>query len=309
VNGRVVFDSSLTRPNPNWNDIMSQGQPGWAHYNSLQLSLKQRLSHGLQATFNYAYARNTDNTSDYKDRIAYIYNPDLYRSLSQLDVRHLFSFYSTYQLPVGKGKAFLSNMGGVGENILGGWEVNGIITLRTGFPGDVSTAVPTFLSGIGMKVARPDLVAGANNNPTGGTSPGCQISNTGVVFAGTTPPAGTTISQTIAAGTPLGTPSNYLDPCSFQFPPTNTLGNLGRNTVTFPGLKNVDFSLAKDFKITERTKLQFRSEFFNILNHPNFAAPDLRAFNAKGVPSNTFGRITTTVATARQIQFGLRLEF
>jgi hypothetical protein len=181
--------------------------------------------------------------------------------------------------------------------MLAGWQINGIVTLRTGFPGDIATAVPTFLSrNIGIKIARPDLVAGANNNPIGGQSSGCTLG------------AGSN-TRTIPAGASLGTPNLYFDPCAFTTAPANTLGNLGRNTLTLPGLANFDFSLAKDFKITENSRLQFRSEFFNLFNRPNFDAPVLQVFNSSGAPGATAGRITKTVSTSRQIQFGLRYEF
>jgi len=84
---------------------------------------------------------------------------------------------------------------------------------------------------------------------------------------------------------------------------------VGRNVLTGPGLADLDFSLFKNFQIVEKVRLQFRSEFFNIFNHPNFAPPvsNLSLFGANGSPVSTAGLITTTLTTSRQIQFGLKL--
>jgi hypothetical protein len=89
-----------------------------------------------------------------------------------------------------------------------------------------------------------------------------------------------------------------------------TLGNLGRNTLRGPGLQNFDFSMMKTQNITERMKLQFRAEMFNLLNHANFQAQLVALFNNKGQLNPTAGVLASpTVTTSRQIQFGLKLMF
>jgi hypothetical protein len=106
----------------------------------------------------------------------------------------------------------------------------------------------------------------------------------------------------------LGSPNRYFNPDAFLVPPNGTYGNLGRDTFIGPGLATVDFSLLKDTKVTEKLALQFRAEFFNILNHANFNTPNLIVFtSATGAPSPTAGVITSTSTTSRQIQFGLKL--
>src|SRR5262249_35255017 len=105
------------------------------------------------------------------------------------------------------------------------------------------------------------------------------------------------------------TPELWYDPCAFTLPPANTLGTLGRNTVTMPGRATVDFSLVKSFAVTERAKLQFRFEAFNVANHANFGTPSRTVRNTSGVLNATAGRIDNTVGTPRQLQFALKLTF
>ena len=112
----------------------------------------------------------------------------------------------------------------------------------------------------------------------------------------------------------MGGPDLYFDPCAFELPERGFFGNLGRNTVIGPSLTTFDFSLIKNTSITEGTNLQFRAEFFNIANTPNFANPagrrgGQRVFDRNGRSLRTPGEISNTVTSARQIQFGLKLIF
>jgi hypothetical protein len=145
-----------------------------------------------------------------------------------------------------------------------------------------------------LLVNRPNLVPGASNNPTEGAFQPC-----------------TAFPATAArqAGLEFGGPDLYFDPCAFSFADPQFFGSIGRNTVIGPGLATVDFSLVKSFPLRENTNLQFRSEFFNILNRANFRNPSSSAFDGQARASNTAGRITSTATTARQIQFGLKLTF
>jgi hypothetical protein len=123
---------------------------------------------------------------------------------------------------------------------------------------------------------RPDLIPGKDNNPV------------------------------------LGGPDKYLDPSSFRVAKPGTMGDLGRNTITQPGLVTFDFSLLKDTYVSEGASVQFRAEFFNLFNRANFAAPRGTVFSSSRNPtrpSGSFGRITRTKTTSRQIQFALKLIF
>jgi hypothetical protein len=106
----------------------------------------------------------------------------------------------------------------------------------------------------------------------------------------------------------LRTPNQWFDPHAFVLPTPGTYGNLGRGTLTGPGLTGIDISLIKNTRVSERCHLQFRGEFFNLLNHPNFGTPNPIVFSGSAF-SPTAGLITSTATTSRQIQFGLKLIF
>ena len=106
----------------------------------------------------------------------------------------------------------------------------------------------------------------------------------------------------------LGSPSQWFNPNAFVLPVPGTYGNLGRGVYRGPGLADLDLSLFKNTKLTERTNLQFRAELFNALNHANFGTPNATVFSGTAFNPSA-GLITTTTTTSRQIQFGLKLVF
>jgi hypothetical protein len=171
--------------------------------------------------------------------------------------------------------------------------MTGIIRSQSGIPVGPTTA---FNPGDGLVQGgisggpnyRPNLIAGQSNNPISGTSIGC---------------------NTVPAGTPVGTPALYFDPCVFSQPALGLYGNAGRHTMIGPPYNALDFSLLKSTSIKENQSIQFRAEFFNILNHPSFANPANAVFAGNGTRQPTAGQITSTVGTARQIQFGLKYVF
>ena len=107
-----------------------------------------------------------------------------------------------------------------------------------------------------------------------------------------------------------GDPAQYFNPNAFILQPAGTYGNVQRNCLIGPGMSELDLSLLKATRLSERVNLQFRTEFFNILNHTNFGTPNAVVFTSSSpVPSSTAGLITYTRTTSRQIQFGLKLLF
>jgi hypothetical protein len=158
--------------------------------------------------------------------------------------------------------------------VLGGWTLNTIVTLQDGFPFTPQLSYNPTNSGDTRNPVRPFV------NPA----------FTGSVIE--------------------GNPNQYFNPAAFLAPPNASgfAGNLGRDTLIGPGLATWDLSALKDIKVTERFRLQFRAEFFNILNHPNFNQPNAVVFTPTGV-SPTAGLITSTSTTSRQIQFGLKLLY
>jgi hypothetical protein len=153
-----------------------------------------------------------------------------------------------------------------------GWQFNTIVTLLSGFP---------FTPQIGSNRSGD----GDTRNPD---RPSLNPAFTGPVVT--------------------GNPNQWFNPEAFILPTPGTYGDLGRGVYSGPGLADVDFSLFKNTAITERTNLQFRAEFFNLLNRANFGTPNATVFSGASI-SPSAGLITTTATTSRQIQFGLKLFF
>jgi hypothetical protein len=178
-------------------------------------------------------------------------------------------------LPIGKGGMILKN-GDLASRMLGGWQLNAIVTLTTGTP---------------FTVTAPD------ESNTGGShqSRASCISN---------PYTGATSNRSMIAG---GTaPGFFLNPAAFAIPALGYFGTCAPRAFHGPGLEDADLSIFKDFPFTERWKIQFRTEFFNAFNHANFGNP-----SASIAPSSigSFGRVTSTVTDPREIQFALKLYF
>jgi len=181
--------------------------------------------------------------------------------------------------------------------ILKGWQLNAIITLTDGPTRSISDNSRENSNRMGaIGGLRANLIPGGDTNPSSGTSAGC------------TQGSGST-ARVVPAGAKLGGPDLYYDPCQFTPTTPGFYGTLGRNTLIAPGLASVDFSLTKNFSLTENNRLQFRSEFFNALNRPNFAEPGTRPYDNQGRPDLSSGTITSTKGSARQIQFGLKFLF
>ncbi len=251
---------------------------GNTNYNGLLVSLKKRFSKSLSYGISYTFSKNF---SDYVDNLtggstpAYAYNYSLERGFSPFDVTHRFVGNVLYNLPIGQGGMILNN-GGMASRFIGGWQVNSIVTLETGTP---------------FTVTAPD------ESDTGGNhaSRASCISNP-YVGASTDP------SQIVGGASP----GFFLNPAAFAIPAFGTFGTCAPRSFHGPGLENVDLSLFKTFALTERWHLQFRGEFFNAFNHPNFTNP-----NSSISPSSigSFGKIFGTVTDPREIQLALKLYF
>jgi Carboxypeptidase regulatory-like domain len=257
---------------PALGNINTQATIGNSTYNSLQTSLKRNFTNNLQFALNYAWSHAIDDSPGAFD--TYSINggtPVNYRDLaaeratSNINVGQRVVLTSLYALPFGHGQKYGSNWNGFEDTFAGGWQLNLIFTAQTGTPFDV-------LYNGGNPTVRPDLVG----NP----------------FA------------------PTGLPDQYFNPAAFAAVPTNSsgvvvrAGTTSRNYLTGPGYNDVDLSTFKDFKFTERYTLQFRAEFFNILNHPNFVNPNYNFTDPN------FGKLQATrIANERQIQFAAKFFF
>jgi len=269
-----------TRPNPNLGAAFFWYTEGNSSYHALQVDLTKRLGHGLQFRTNYTFSKNLDMNSGLtgaqaQNQAQMIMDRNNTRrdwGPSALNVSNQFSLSARYELPFGKGKPLLANAGGAVEKLAGGWQLNGITTLLSGFP--FTPQVGSNRSGDG-DTRNPDR---PNLNPN----------FTGPVV--------------------LGNPNQWFNPAAFLLPTPGTYGNLGRGTYEGPGLADVDLSLLKNIAISERVNLQFRVEAFNILNHTNYGTPNAIVFSGTSVSSSA-GLITTAANFPRQIQFGLKLIF
>jgi Carboxypeptidase regulatory-like domain len=203
------------------------------------------------------------STDDSTGAVQNFYNIAGERGNSTFDIRQRFVASYVYQLPFGKGRWKGSNWNGVEQFVLGGWQTNGIFTDQTGF-------------------ALTATISGLDNSQTGGLADRPNES-------GSTVAASPTIAQ-------------WFNTAAFSMPAPGQFGNENRGSIVGPGLVDFDVSLSKNFKFGERHDFQFRAEFFNVFNHPNFLNPST-TFN-----SPSFGVISGALA-GREVQFGLRYGF
>ena len=226
-----------TRPNPYLSAGFFWFTEGNSSYNALEVDFTHRLSRGLQFRANYTWSKNLDMNSgltiaqaDNQPQMIMDRN-DLSRDWgpSALNVANQASGSFTYELPFGRGARWV-NTGGFGGKLVSGWQLNGIVTLLSGFP--FTPLIGTNRSGDG-DTRNPDR-------------PSLNPSFTGPVVT--------------------GNPNQWFNPAAFILPPFGTYGNLGRGVYTGPGLADVDCSLFKNIALAERANLQIRSEFFNVLN-------------------------------------------
>jgi hypothetical protein len=236
----------------------------------MQIRLERRAANGMYLLGSYTYSRALTNglqqeiTGDpgvkYFPLAPF---PKADDGFAATDLRHSVTISYLYPLPVGKGRRFLTGAGRVADGVLGGWQINGITTMRSGFP-----------LGFSMSSNQSGTQIGSRPNMT------C---------------TGTLSAQDV---------NKWFDTSCFAAPAAGTLGTAPRTPdLRGPQQENFDASLYKTISVTEHTNLQFRTEFFNVLNHAQFATPN----STVGNPN--FGRILSTVKSPRQVQFALKYIF
>jgi Carboxypeptidase regulatory-like domain len=274
-NGVLPFDAVNNSAAFHSNQVASIAE---SNYNSLQTTLNKQFSHGMSFQVNYTWAHAIDDASDaflpQQNQTVFPANSnELKREKgnSSFDVRHRAVINYIAELPFGRGKARL-NSGFVGK-VLEGWSWSGIATLQSGFPFEV-------------------FAPGIDSDGTGATQRASFATTPNIV------PVTSPITQT---GPNVGL---------FTFPLFGGPGNVHRNTYYGPSYKNFDMVIAKNTKITERFSVEFRSEYYNLFNHPNFQQPDNFITDGAlfGQSSLTVGRNDFTTG-ARQLQFGMKLHF
>jgi len=263
----------LMRPFPHFTTVNSIFEPGAnSTYHALGVRVQSRLKGNYLVSLAYTNSKNIDNTSEHWGTNAPVQNPrnlTLERSISSQDISQNLVASWIAPFPIGKGKALLSNASGFTQAILGGWQMNAILTLQTGIP----------------------IALTCQTNTTSSQGGGCRPNSTG-----TSGKLNGRVEDRL---------NRYFDTSQFSQPAYYTFGNVSRTLpdVRADGLKNLNLSIFKNFTVWERAKLQFRAEAFNITNNPLFGLPGM------AIGSPTFGQITTQANSPRQIQMALRLDF
>jgi hypothetical protein len=255
------------------------GNWGNSNYNGLLVSVRRRMAQGLQMDFNYTFSHAIDNQSSVTNTViggavCDWTNLRACRGSSDFDVRHIINAYWVYELPFGRGRYLGRDAHPVLDHIIGGWDISGIWTWRTGFA----------------------------FNTSGSTFPVSYFSGSPVVLTGSRSALKSRVHSDSA-----GNIQFFNDPdvaaAAFRFPLGGETGT--RNVLYGPRFWNVDTAIMKNFRMPfEGHRLQFRWEIFNTFNNPSFALPATN-LNSLG----TFGRITSTQSSAREMQIALRYEF
>lgn len=253
--------------------------------NSANLKIERRFSKGLTLLANYTISHATDSgnagESTYGNqantRALNTYDLSRERGLSSLDIPKKLALSGNYELPVGKGK-FLNIQNSLLDQIVGGWQTNGVLIVRSGIATDVTTSLvpPVFANYnvpdrvLGQPLLAPNAGFDQYFNPAAFKVPGTVLNNKGV--------------------------------------PITTFGNAGSMILRGPGQRNVDFSIFKQFHFGEKRRLEFRAEAFNLSNTPTFSLSGPTSANLS-VGNAAFGKLSSSQSVGRQVQFGMKLKW
>jgi hypothetical protein len=282
----------ITNPLTGVARILSNGM--MSSYNSMQVEVRRRLSRGLQLHGNYTYGKVLSNSGisgsqSELDVDLDLRNPNYSRSRASFDIRHTLHFNSVYEFPVGRGRRW-ANSGILGK-LLEGWQAGTLWTSRSGAPISVTSGRATVTRNNG---SNPAVAVGVSDQQVCSDLGIYKIAN-GILYlpsqywlAGATP------------GTTLG-----ANPSMLTNPAPGSLGDhpLRSNACSGARFTNIDMNFIKKTRIRERVNFEFRAEFFNIFNHPNFSIPSGNINNAN------FGVLTGTIGSPREIQFNARINF
>ena len=287
ANGRLLFPPAGTpRPNRSFSTIELKSSDGNSWYKALIVEMRRRFSGGFSVQSSYTWSRTLDTTqastffSDATNGTTSAFpefGTDYNKGPADWDTPHNWVVNAIWDVPWGKGR------GDIAGALFGDWQLSGIANLRSGQPLTVfvqnnrsrSQWSPSLAPGIGLD--RPDLAPGR------------------------TPESAV-----------LGRPDQWFDPTAFQLQPAGTLGNSGRGAFRGPNLRTVDLAAVKAVPWRDAARLEVRLEVFNVFNRANFGNPTLIALTGAAdneQPLASFGRIRTTVTSARQMQLGVRVRF
>jgi hypothetical protein len=283
----INYANNITgiRPNTNFSDIFLETNSGFSVYHGLQVSLIRRVAKGLHIEGAYTYGHAIDNVQDqglFASEPQDNNNIKAERGDGSGDIRHNVSFNLLYDIPMGKGYGFLASSPRVVSTLVSGWQVNALGIVHSGIADNVYLGTNTFGNG-DYTNQRPDYVRGAAQH----------VQNKSW--------------------------RQYYNPDAWTVPLAGTFGDSPRNGVYGPGFTQADSSLVKQTPLTEGRSLEFRAEFFNMFNHPNFAQPNSTCGQSTpGTPNcsgEAFGQITSTfgstigLGTSRQIEFAVKFHY
>ncbi len=294
VGRQLLQQNVLTNPNPNFGFVEEIGNAATSDYNALQVQYQRRLSRSVQALASYTWSHSIDDASSSSigspENAFGTFGPNANRGPSDFDIRNAFSAAITFNIPTPAGNTFV-------RSILRDWSMDSIVLARGATPVNVYYSGLSFLLP-NQAAVRPDVVAGMPLYLSDPSVAGGRIINAN---AFTEPPLDP------VTGVPL------------------RQGTLGRNALRGFGATQWDYDIRREFELRDNLRLQFKAEFFNILNHPNFASPvnDLNSplfgqstsMLSNGLGSNVSGSggfgfaSVFEVGGPRSIQFGLKLQF
>ena len=276
----LINPATGVAPYPAFGPVSWRGDVGNSTFHALQINARRAFQKGFLLSANYMWSHSINDDSiggGESDTPQDSFCRACDKASSDDDVRQMFNLSAVYQLPFGAGRPYLSTPG-IARTIFGGWTLSTVATTQTGLPFNVTInrsngSVPGDFAVSGEE--RPDYVPGVSLTPPG-----------------------------------RSTPNDWINAAAFSTPASGTFGDLGRNVFRAPGITDVDFALAKDVSLRERLKVRLRADAFNVLNHPQYGAP-----NAVLGQTN-FGVITTTISsyatgrgTPREFQLSAKVSF
>lgn len=281
--GTPYYPSGVKNANPSLGKTTSWVSQGVAMYNALRVDVRRNLGNGVQLRGIYTYSKNLDNGSAVAQGVTtaatpafveFPLEPKMDWGLASTDVRHQAAVNGLWNLDSGPLHQVLANSSPTARSIAGGWTVSGVFNFQTGLP---------FTPQLGY-------------NPTGNGDSRNPVRPTwNPAFTGSLYPH---------------TPGQWFNANAFVPPAAGFYGNVQRDALTGPNATQLDLAAIKDVPLEHQVRLQFRADFFNILNHTNLQIPNEIVYAAAtGGVSPTAGLITATSTTSRQIQFGARLAF
>jgi hypothetical protein len=296
--GTKFFPVNALKKNPLLGSIDLRATDAKSWYDSLQVTADKRFSIGFSLLGSYTFSKLLDESSTGIENLETSGQPKcrmdsdnlrIEKGLGAFDVRHNFAASFLWDLPLGHTNVIKGNHSSLADKFLSNWQLNGILTFASGNPFTPLISFNRSRSGVSnsslFRVDRPNLKPGFSNNPR------------------------------------IGRPDLWYDPNAFELPPAGFFGNLGRNTVIGPGYANVDFSATKSIAlegVASNLRIEFKAEFLNILNHPNFDLPGNTATvsSASFIFTDTSGeanpaaaQLLRTTNDAREIQFALKVKW